>query len=102
MSGYEVNNSVSTVTTEKSFGTTRQLQDLLNNFVTNLRADTVTMTETKFQDVTITESNNSKFQAEYSNLRSSCLTTTEQLDSKLQAATENITAKIQQEKEESF
>jgi len=35
-----------------------------------------------------------KFQAECSNLRSDFLTITEQFDSKLQAATENITAKL--------
>jgi hypothetical protein len=40
----------------------------------------------------MTETNNSKFQAECSYLRSSFLTIIEQLDSKLQVTTENITA----------
>jgi len=49
------------------------------------------MSEIKFQDiVTMIETTNSKFQAECSNLRSSFLTITY---SKLQAATENVTAK---------
>ena len=43
------------------------------------------------------ETNNSRFKAECSSLRSSFLVITEQLDSKLQAATDNITARIQQE-----
>jgi hypothetical protein len=43
---YEGNNSDSIVTTEMSVGMiTRQLQDLLNNVITTLRAD-VKMTET--------------------------------------------------------
>jgi hypothetical protein len=65
MSEYEGSNSDSIITTETSVSmTTRQLQDLLNNVITTLRADIVTMTETKFQDiVTIVETNNSKFQA---------------------------------------
>jgi len=46
--------------------------------------------------VTIIETNNSKFQVQYSNLRSDFVTITEHLDSKLQAATANITATIQQ------
>jgi len=76
MSEYEGNNSDSIITTETSVDmTTRQLQDLLNNVITTLRADIVTLTETKFQDivtmaeskfqdiVTMIEKNNSKFQA---------------------------------------
>ena len=59
MSECEGNNSDSIVTTEVSVGmSTRQLQDLLNNVITSLRADIVTMTETKFQDiVTVIETN---------------------------------------------
>ena len=59
MSEYEGNNSDSIVTTEMIVSmTTRQLQDLLNNVITSLRADIVTMTETKFQDiVTVIETN---------------------------------------------
>jgi len=78
MSECEGNNPDSIVTTKVSVGmSTRQLQDLLTNTFSTLRTDIVTMIETS----------NSKFQTECSNLRSD-------LDSKLQAATENITAKI--------
>ena len=77
---------------------TRQMQDLLSSAITTLRADILTITETKFQDVVkLIETNNSRFKAECSSLRSSFLVITEQLDSKLQAATDNITARIQQE-----
>jgi len=102
MPEYEGNNSNSVVTTETSVGmTTRQLQNLLNNVITTLRADILRMTETKFQEiVTMIETNNSKFQAKCSNLRSRFFKTiTKHLDSKFLAATENITAKIQQENE---
>jgi len=76
--------------------TTRKLQDLLNDVIT-WRTDIVTTSEIKFQDiVTMIETTNSKFQAECSNLRSHFLTITY---SKLQTATENITAKIQQANE---
>jgi hypothetical protein len=62
---------------------TRQMQDLLSSAITTLRADIVTITETKFQDVVkMTETNNSKFQAECTSLRSSFLAITEQFDSK--------------------
>jgi ribosome-associated translation inhibitor RaiA len=86
----EGNNSDSIVATHVSVGMSiRQLQDLLTNTISTLRADIVTIIET----------NNSKFQVECSNLLSDILTIIENLDSKLQAATENITAKIQQENE---
>jgi hypothetical protein len=91
------NNFDSIVKTETSVGmTTRQLQDLLNDVITTWRTDIVTMSESKFQDIVTTTETNSKFEAECSNIRSSFLTITY---SKLQAATENITAKIQQENE---
>jgi hypothetical protein len=56
---YEDNNSDSIVTIEMSVGMiTRQLQDLLNNVITTLRAD-VKMTETKFKDtITMIKINN--------------------------------------------
>ena len=80
---FEGNNADSTVTTEVRVGmSTRQLQNILNNALSTLRTDIVTLTET----------NNSKFQAE-------CLNLKLDLDSKLQAATENITANIRQENE---
>ena len=74
----EGNNPDSIVTTEVGVSMlAKQLQDLLPNALSNLRTDIVTMIETS----------NSKLQAECSNLRSD-------LDSKLQAVTENITAKL--------
>jgi hypothetical protein len=83
MTKCEDNNADSTVTTEVRVGmSTRQLQNILNNALSTLRTDIVTLTET----------NNSKFQAE-------CLNLKLDLDSKLQAATENITANIRQENE---
>jgi len=86
MSECEGNNPDSRVTNEAGVGmSTRQLQDLLTNALSTLRTDIVTTIET----------NNSKFQAECSNLRSD-------LDSKLQAVTENITAKTRQENEKLF
>jgi hypothetical protein len=69
MSECEGNNSGSIVTTEVGVGmSTRQLQDLLTNALSTLRTDIVTIIET----------NNSKFQAECSNLKSDFLTITEQ------------------------
>jgi hypothetical protein len=43
------------------------------------------------------EKNNSKFQAECTNLRASFLAISEQLDSKLQVATDNISVRVQHE-----
>jgi len=74
----EGNNPDSIVTTEVGVSmSARQLQDLLTNAF-------------------------SKFQTECSNLRSDFLTFTEQFNSKLQAVTDNIIAKIQQENEKLF
>jgi len=65
-----------TVITETSVSMlARQMQELLNSAINNLREDIINITETRFQDIVT------------------------KLDSKLQAATENITAKIQQENE---
>jgi hypothetical protein len=90
MSECEDNNSDSTVTSEVSVGmSTRQMQALLTNVVTTLRTDIVTMIET----------NDSKFQTVFKS-KIKFLTITKHLDSNLQAATENISAKIQQENEE--
>jgi len=84
------NNSDSIVKNEVSVGmSTRQLQDLLTNAISTLRSD-----------ITIIETNNSEFQVECSNLRPYFLTITVRLDYKLQAVTENIAAKIQQENEQ--
>ena len=80
MSECEGNNTDSIVTTEVGVSmSTRQLHDLLINALSAFKTEIVTIIET----------NNSKFQAECLNLRS-------HLDSKLQAATENIAAKIRQ------
>jgi hypothetical protein len=85
---FECSNSDGTVTTDVSVGvSTRQLQDLLADVITTVRTDIVTVMET----------NNSSFEAEYSNLTLNFVTIAERLDSKLQAAIENITAKILQE-----
>jgi len=74
MTECEGNNSDSIVATEVGVVmSTRQLQDLLTNALSTLWTDIVT----------VIEANNSKFQAECSNLRSDFLTITEQLDSKL-------------------
>jgi len=62
---------------------TRQLQDLLTNIIATVRTDIVIMMET----------NNSAFEAEYSNLTSNFVILAEYLASKLQAAMENIAAK---------
>lgn len=52
MSESEVDNSVSTLITEASVTlSTRQMQNLLSSAITTLRADIVTITETKFQDI---------------------------------------------------
>jgi hypothetical protein len=69
---------------------TRQLQGLLTNAFSTLRSDSIKIIEKK---------SNSNFQVECSNLRSDFLTITQYLDSKLQAATQNITAKIQHKNE---
>jgi len=67
LSGTEDNNSESAVKTDVSVRTSaRKLQDLLTNAI-------VTLT------VTITKTNNSKFQAECSNLRSDIVTLTRSL-----------------------
>ena len=90
MSEREGNNSDSIASTEVGVCmSTRQLQDLLTNAISTLRTDIVTIIGT----------NNSKYQVECSKLRSDFVTITEQLDSKLQTATENTTAKIEQENE---
>jgi hypothetical protein len=75
----EVDNFVSTLITEGSVSTsTRQMQDLLSSAITTLRSDIITITETKFQDVVkMIETNNSKFQAKCSSLRSGFLAITE-------------------------
>lgn len=63
MSVREGNNCESTVTTEVSVGmSTRQLRDLLTTVIVTLRTNSVTMIETKLQDiVTIVEINNLNF-----------------------------------------
>lgn len=63
------NNFDSIVTTETSVGmTTKQLQDLLNDVITTWRISTVTMSESKFQDIVTMIETNSKFEAECSNI----------------------------------
>jgi uncharacterized glyoxalase superfamily protein PhnB len=48
----EIDKSASTHTTEASVSmSTKQMQNLLSSAITTLRADIVTVTETKFQDI---------------------------------------------------
>ena len=84
----EENKSDSIVTIEESGDMpTRQLRDLLTNSIFSLMSDIITIIETS----------NLKFQVECSKLRADFSVITEQLESKLKAATAEIPAKIRQE-----